>query len=196
NVSFEKRDANDDCKFDLWTWLEKGKITRQAEDQAGLGKATVLTRYNAAQKPTIQEIVSSGKGRPDKKLYLNGDGSVRSQCLDESRNGKLDVRMRVDGGGNVTEVARDTSGNGKIDQQEIYRGGVLVRFDADTNADGAADVVEYHQGETITHQDQDSDFDGVLDYRFVGDDATEIKERVPKLGNLSCGGFDAFWRKN
>jgi hypothetical protein len=196
NVAYEKRDSNDDCKFDLWTWLEGGKIVRQAEAQGGGGKATVLTRYDGRQRPTIQEVVSNGKGRPDKKLFLRGDGTVRSQCLDSTGNGRLDTRMRIDEGGNVSEVALDTDGDGRIDQQEIYQGGVLVRFDADTNDDGRADVVEHRQGDTVTHQDQDSDFDGVLDYRFVGENATEIREKVPALGNLSCGGFDDFWRKN
>jgi hypothetical protein len=196
NVAFEKRDTNADCKFDLWTWLENGKIVSQAEDKLGKGKATVLTRFDAQQKPQLQEIVSDGKARPDKKLYLRPDGTVRSQCVDGDGNGSLDTRLRLDDAGKIAEVALDTNADGKVDQQESYQGGILIRFDADTNGDGKTDVVEHHKGETITHQDQDSDFDGVLDYRFVGEKSTPIREKVPALGTLGCGAFDDFWKKN
>ena len=54
-------DEDGNCKIDLWSGLENGKVAWQAKDQRSSGRATVLTRYNGSGVATIQETVTGMK---------------------------------------------------------------------------------------------------------------------------------------
>ena len=189
-------DEDDNCRIDLWSGLENGKVAWQAKDQRSSGRATVLTRYNGSGVATIQETVAEGKKKPDKKLFINPDGSIRSQCVDLDGNGAFDVRYRIDGG-IVSEGLVDTDRDGVGEQRQIYSGGQLSRVEVDTNDDGRPDVVQYVVDGNIVRQCEDSEFDGQIDRCFEGESlvgVTGVTDVQAPLEKLSCGNLHPFWR--
>ncbi|HUF75411.1 MAG TPA: hypothetical protein VMM35_04000, partial [Longimicrobiales bacterium] len=166
-------------------------------DTRAAGRATTLTLYDASGAPTVQELVSDGKRRPDTRLLLAGDGSVRTQCQDTSGNGRFDASYRFENG--VTrEGLVDTGGDGAADQRLVYENGQVARVDVDTNGDGRVDVIQYMAGGNVVRQCEDSTFDGEIDRCFEGQTVvpvsgvTDVSARLPKL---DCGSFHAFWRR-
>ncbi len=153
----------------------------------------VLTRYNEAGVPVVQELAEGRHARPNKKLFLNADGSVEAQCLDTDGNGRFDARASVEGG-IVSLVLLDQDGDGRADQRELYEAGARVGLEADTNGDGRPDVVQVVAGTEVVRQDEDADYDGTLDRRFEGEVSSEIEAPAPPmLPSLDCGGVDRFW---
>ena len=74
----------------------------------------------------------------------------------------------------------------------------IEHLEADTNKDGRADVAQYLSGVAVTRQCQDDNYDGTVDACFEGEKVvpvTGVKELRQPLGELGCGGFDAFWRR-
>jgi hypothetical protein len=140
---------------------------------------------------------SNGKKRPDVRIFLNADGTPRSQCVDSNGNGKLDARYRLSGG-QINEGVLDTKGDGKGDLRQKFEGGVVTRVEVDTNNDGRPDVIQYLQGEAIVRQCEDSEFDGTIDRCFEGESAVAVSgvtDVSQPIGDLGCGGFHSFWRR-
>jgi hypothetical protein len=197
NVTAESKDTNGDCKIDTWTYLESGVVVRQGQDTKAAGRPDVLTIFGADGKPIAQELVSDPKRkRPDKKLTLDANGQVTSQCVDTNGNGTLDARAIV-AGGVVTEVWIDTKGKGIADQRELYEGGQRAALEADTNGDKRVDVVQVFAGGQLARQDEDTNYDGVVDQRFEGGKPVAVpagtKIGTAPLGPLDCGRFSDFW---
>ena len=97
----------------------------------------MLTRYNEAGVAVVQELAEGRHARPNKKLFLDADGSVSAQCLDTNGNGRFDARATIEAG-LVVRVLLDQDGDGNADQRELYEGGIRVGLEADTNGDRRA----------------------------------------------------------
>jgi len=189
-------DENGDCRIDLWSGLKNGKVVWQAKDQRGAGRATVLTRYDSSGAATVQELVAEGKHNPDKKLFINADGSVRSQCLDNDGDGVFDVRYRIEAGV-VSAGLVDTDRDGVGEQRQVYAGGQLSHVEIDTNGDGRADVVRYVADGNVIRRCEDAEFDGEIDRCFEGQSLVELSgvtDVAPPLESLGCGSLHPFWR--
>jgi hypothetical protein len=130
------------------------------------------------------------------KLFFDGSGGVRSQCIDSDGNGRLDVRYRISGGA-VQEGLVDSSGDGNGNLRQVYTNGTIAHLEADTNNDGRPDVVQYLSGTDVVRQCEDSEYDGTVDTCFEGEavvPVTGVTDLSEPLGSLGCGRFDPFWR--
>jgi hypothetical protein len=145
----------------------------------------------------IQELISNGGQKPDKKLFVNAGGQVVKHCADVDGDGRLEMQLFFDG--QVLESALvDTDANGVVDQREVYQNGQQVRLDADTNADRKPDVIRHFRDGQMTRQDEDSNYDGLIDRSFEGRRkvALPAERRVPDpFDDLGCGDFHSFWAK-
>jgi len=189
-------DENGDCRIDLWSRLQGERVIWQARDERGTGKPTVLVKFDASGKPEIQEQISEGSSRPDVKVFFDDAGDIRSQCVDNDGNGRFDVRYRFSGGQVRTGLV-DGDGDGRGETRQVFENGQAVRSEVDTNGDGRADVAQYLEGGQMVRQCEDADYDGRVDRCFEGQslvDVTGVTDLSEPLGELGCGGFDAFWR--
>jgi hypothetical protein len=147
---------------------------------------------------TVQETISNGGKRPDARLFLNPDGSVRTQCRDTDRNGSFDARVQLGAGGVPSDALVDSNGDGKAEQRQVFEGGNLARVELDTNGNQRADVVQYYAGGAVARQCQDDDHDGTVDACFEGEKAVPvsgIRELGPAFDKLSCGSAHELWRR-
>jgi hypothetical protein len=181
--------------MDLWRHFEGERLVREVRDTNQNAFPDVLTRYNEDGVPVVQELAEGRHARPNKKLFLDPDGSVAAQCLDTNGDGRFDARAAVEGG-LVVRVLLDQNGDGIAEQLEHYEGGVRVGLEADTNGDRRPDVVQVVAGGEVVRQDEDSDYDGTMDRRFEGEAQSELSAPAPpELPALDCGGVDRFWAK-
>ncbi len=196
NVRAEYRDTTGDCKTDVWSYFENGRLIRQGRDTRGRGRPDLLDHLDATGAIVIQEVASDGR-HPDKKLYLDKSGAVSSQCLLNTEGDKLTTRATV-AHGVVVEVLSDSTGNGIADTREIYENNQRVRVEADTNGDRKVDVVQSVTAAGVAVQEEDTDFDGSLDRRFEDNQLVESTHgtRVgADFGPIGCGSFHRFWWK-
>jgi hypothetical protein len=197
NVIAEEKDSSGNCEFDTWNYYEGGRLVRQGHATSGGGSADVLSHFDSQGALRIQELVSLGGKRPDKKLFLDASGRIVKHCADGDGNGSLEMLLEFDGEKPSVAVV-DTDGDGFADEREVFEDGRHVRLDTDTNGDHRPDVVQYFEGEDITRQDEDSDFDGRIDTRFEGEKPVPLlgpTEAPPQLPELGCGRFHDFWRR-
>jgi hypothetical protein len=198
-VRAEFRDTGDDCKMDVWSYFENERIVRQGLDSKAQGHPDVLNHLNPDGSIRIQEVASGSNGaKPDKKLFLAGDGSVVAQCLLGDDKKHLSARAIVKAGV-VSEVLLDTTGSQYADTRQILSDGKLVRVEADTNRDHRPDVVQTFDAGALRYQDEDTNGDGVVDQRFEGEKAVPVPPgtTIPRdaFTRLDCGSFDSFWSK-
>ena len=197
NVLAEEKDTNVDCQYDTWNYYEAGRLVRQGRARKGKGRADLLSHFDSGGRVQIQELVTSGGRRPDKKLFLSTDGQVSKHCADADGDGSIEMELVFEGS-SLREALIDSDHDGVVDQREIYEKGQRIRLDADTNGDRRPDVVQYFEGGKLSRQDEDVDFDGSVDQRFFGSNRASVAEReeVPSaFEELGCGQFHAFWKK-
>ena len=189
-------DEDGDCKIDLWSGLQNGKVAWQAKDQRGAGRATVLTRYDGSGTATIQELVGEGKRKPDKKLFINADGSIRSQCVDHDGDGAFDVRYRIEAGV-VSEGLVDTDRDGVGEQRQVYVGGTALprrgrhQWRRSSRRDPVRGRREHHppvRGHRVRRPDRP-----LLRGRGLVEVSGVTDVEAP-LESLGCGNLHPFWR--
>jgi hypothetical protein len=137
-------DRNGDGRFEIRTFFERGRVSRQEEDTDEDGRMDRWQFYEEGTLVSLEEDRSCDGKRDLKVLYgLRGEQKAIEQ--DQDGDGRFELVQRFDQLPWTRVVRSDMSGKGKPEITLFYRGEILAERMADADQDGLPDWREVYR---------------------------------------------------